>query len=102
MGKNKISDTSNHTHATHNTEDSTAKIVSISVHDDPSTETSAISGFSGISSGSNNPCITNDDHENIYNQNGNLKKKKIKKIENKNEDSSKRLVKTLTILVIMY
>jgi hypothetical protein len=93
--KNKISDTSNHTHATHNTEDSTAKIVSISVYEDPSTETSAISG---ISSGSNNPLTHHDDHENIYNQ----KKKKPRKTENKNEDSSKRLVKTLTILVIMY
>lgn len=84
--KNKISDTPSNN--TYQTENSQAKIVQVSMHED-STDASNISGDSQT-------------HIIQTNNNNHRQSKKIRRTENKNEDSSKRLVKTLTILVIMY
>ena len=100
----KTSDTSNHTNHTHQTEDSTAKII-VPMHDE-STNDSGVSGVSDTSLTSSNSMNRPLDSSNTYSGSSNNSNRKVisqsRKTENKNEDSSKRLVKTLTILVIMY
>lgn len=74
------------------TDNSTARII-VPIHEDSSTDTQV----SNVTSSSDKELIPS----------GSVKKHEvhrhiIRRTENKNEDSSKRLVKTLTILVIMY